>query len=145
MTISMQQAVELICLVYHEARRVKHSAEKVLIVDHLSQYPQTAWSQLREIRNEAAQCRTAIDAAALFTGRLGVDLNQLVQLFENTALWKSKSGGKRWAAICSKVRELVQEMTSGDERRVKEVYHEILVMRHNTGTVEEKLCKLRSP
>jgi hypothetical protein len=50
--------------------------------------------------------------------------------------------GNKWAAICSKIIDLMGALESGDKVKSSQLLEAIPRMEHNTGTVEQKLRKL---
>jgi hypothetical protein len=149
MTVTVAQIADLLCLVYHEARYVRvlariENASRYARLTRLPQERDAAWRELSGTRKYAGQSKTAENAALVFAKRLRVSLDDLVLLYENP-LWVGRNvGGPNWAALTSKVRELIQVKTAGDAAQVDRLYQEILGLRHNTGTVQQKLTRLNS-
>jgi hypothetical protein len=140
-------AATLLCLVYHEARNVRHPIKAGKLADDpkyakLMTLPHNrlaAWSAMAKIRQKAAAAVTAEVAAAIFEGEFRIGLAELEGLYR-APCWKGSSlGGNRWAPICAQVRELVKALQLGDDLRASGLLRTIPEMRHNTGTVESKL------
>lgn len=152
MAVALEDLVDLICLVYHEARNVRHPARehKVSIPGAYAKFislPKNrydAWEQMGVIRDRAVRAGTPVRAAAVFEGQFGLDLTDLVDLYEKP-FWKhSAYGGNRWAPITAKVRDLVRAMSSENECHAQKLHSELLEMTHNTGDVAGKLHSLKS-
>ena len=148
----LRQLVDLICLVYHEARNVRHPIKKGAITDkmpylkltQLSHKKEQAWLQMARVRDNAVNADSAEGAASVFKKEYGVNLDDLLHLYEQS-FWKGSAyGGNRWAPICKSVLELVEAMTDGDGCRSELLLKDIPKMSHNTGTVVAKLSDLKS-
>ena len=146
------QLVDLICLVYHEARNVRHPIKSGAITEkmpylkltQLSRNREQAWLQMARVRDIAVDADSAEGAASVFKMEYGLSLDDLSHLNEQS-FWKGSAyGGNRWAPICKSVLELVEAMTEGDSCRSELLLKDIPKMPHNTGTVVAKLSDLKS-
>lgn len=149
-TAALETLVDLICLVYHEARNVRHPIKKEYLAGRaeyraLASLPRNrveAWASMAKVREKARKAGSGAAAARVFQDQFGLSLAQLTDLFR-ASFWKNSAyGGNRWAPICFKVRELVDALDSGDEGRVEQLLEFIPKMGHNTGIVEDKLKSL---
>jgi hypothetical protein len=141
-----EEIVDLICLVYHEARNVRHPIKKGRVADpspfaRLVALPTSrdaAWIAMAATRDEARQAGGIEKARQVFARRFGPDLADLHRLYA-MPVWKDSAlGGNKWVQISAKLGELVD---ADDACRTVD---EILDMSHNTGTVRDKLAQLRS-
>jgi len=143
---------DLICLLYHEARNVRHPIKakklpqetKYKKLINLPKNRDIAWQQMAKVRDKAANSRNATAVAYVFQEEYCMSLEELLDLY-NCPCWKrSPYGGNRWAPICSKIRDLVQALVSGNDILSTHLFEIIPQMKHNTGIVGKKLLELRS-
>jgi hypothetical protein len=147
----IQNLIDIICLVYHEARNVRHPIkagklpkdQKYYKLLNLPHNRDDAWLQMAGVREKAAHCQTARDAAQVFQNEYGLGLEELFALYREPCWKGSLYGGNKWAPICSKLISLLEAIESGDARKGSQFLKEIIKMEHNTGTVEQKLKKLK--
>ena len=143
----MAELVDLICLVYHEARNVRHPIKhgrlstdgiyrKLL---NLAKNRATAWDQMAQVRDKAARAKTPVDAAMVFQEVYDLTLNDLQQLYRQPFWRHSPTGGNKWSDITKAVENLMTCMVSGQSAPAIALICEILDMRHNTGLVRAKL------
>ena len=153
MSVDLKNVVELICLVYHEARNVRHPVRKYLVDDaeryqkliHLPTNRDKAWRQMRSIREKAINTGTVKEAAKVFEIHYALPLAEIVKLYE-ASFWthSARRGGNAWASISARVLDLVSTMSALDTTgQGKVLYEQILEMSHNTGKVREKLAPFR--
>lgn len=140
-------------LAYHEARNVRHLARAGLVkketyqslIDGLPSNRDEAWKALQELRCEASHARSAKAAEAVFKGRFGLSLEDLA-LLSRDEHWKgSNRGGNRWAEIDQMIIELRDSIDADNRGRIDRCLERLNAMRHNTGTVAEKLNLLETP
>ncbi len=154
MNADLENTVDLICLVYHEARNVRHPIKKGKLQDadkynrlrhRLSHDRDGAWQDMKRIRSRAVKAGTVEGAVSVFEETFGLSLQDLIRLYE-MPIWKDTLyGGNKWAGISSKIWDLVQAMESGMDLQAQLIYREVTGMYHNTGrTVTEKLHSLKS-
>lgn len=152
MSFSVQDAVALVCLTYHEARNVRHPLDKGLVsegakYERLRNLPSNraeAWKQMSKVR-ACAETGTIAGVAGVFQAVYGLTLRELVELY-GTPIWKHHDlGGNRWAKITCKIQQLLDVPAHEPDyrARVERLLEEIMSMHHHTGTVGEKLRKLR--
>ncbi len=144
--------VEFLALVYHEARNVRLLFRQNVVsrktyeplANHLPPESQQAWKRLIAVQQRASEAESAIAAAEVFKTDLGCSADDLATLFENPA-WRRvpQTGGQRWAAIVKRVAELGDAIGRDDEAAAREIAGAIESMRHNSGTVHEKLARLK--
>ena len=148
----LRQLVDLICLVYHEARNVRHPIKIGAITDktrylkltNLPSNKEQAWHQMTKVRDNAVNADGAEGAASVFKKEYGVSLDDLLHLYKQS-FWKGSAyGGNQWAQICKSVLQLIKAMTDGDSCRSELLLKDIPKMSHNTGTVVAKLSDLKS-
>jgi hypothetical protein len=144
--------VEFLALVYHEARNVRLLFRQNAVprktyeplADHLPPDRQEAWKRLIPVQQRASEAESAAAAAEVFKADLGCAADDLLTLFENPA-WKRipQYGGQRWAAIAKRVADLGAAIGRDDDAAAREIADAIESMRHNSGTVREKLARLK--
>jgi hypothetical protein len=150
MTADLLFLVDHIALVYHEGRNVRHLVHGNKIPaarwNHLVSLPtnrEKARSALADIRGTASACVRVQDVAATFEKRFYVSLSDLDELYANPA-WKNAAyGGNAWHSITQTVRALAEALSLDDAEMVSVLRQRLHEARHNTGTVQEKLAKLR--
>jgi hypothetical protein len=149
---SLPQFVEMMALVYHEGRnvgRIFHlHAASTRTFGKLAELPpddRKAWQMLIPSQQRATETASAKDAEALFREDFGCSLLDIGKMFEHTA-WKRfpQYGGARWAAIANAVIELRDAIDAKNEAAAAKLLAEIPALRHNTGTVEHKLSRLKA-
>ncbi|NIM50848.1 MAG: hypothetical protein GTO22_16635 [Gemmatimonadales bacterium] len=149
----LQRIVEIICLVYHEARNIRHpikvgKLERLPVYDALVNLPTNrddAWIQMEKHRERAALSGSTKGAAGAFAQAFGLTLEELHELYRGDFWRDSAYGGNRWAPISQRVKELVEVADAAEDACVAAMIEEILCMCHNTGKVGDKLRQLSSP
>jgi hypothetical protein len=148
----IRRVAEFICLVYHEARNVRHPLGAEKLVDgeryfRLTNLPRNrmqAWRVMAMVRESAATALGPREAAQVFERQFGLKLWELEELYR-MPIWRSSAyGGNPWAAICSAVTQLIEALEGGDEKLSTELLEAIPRYRHNTGTIRSKLQSLQS-
>ncbi len=149
---SLPQFVELMALVYHEGRNVSRifhlNAASTKTFGKLADLPpddSRAWQLLIPSQQRASEAASAKDAEALFREDFGCSLVDIGKMFEHTA-WRRfpQYGGARWAAIATAVIGLRDAIDAKDDAAAAKLLAELPAMRHNTGTVEHKLSRLKA-
>lgn len=149
---ALPQFVELMALAYHEGRnvgRIFHlNAASTRTFGKLAELPPDdakAWQMLIPSQQRAGAAASAKDAEALFREDFGCSLMDIGKMFEHTA-WKRfpQYGGARWASIAKSVTDLRDAIDANDDTAATKLLAEIPGMRHNTGTVEHKLSRLKA-
>ncbi len=144
--------VEFLALLYHEARNVRLLFRQNAVprktfeplTHHLPPDRVEAWKRLIAVQQRASEAESTAAAAEVFQSELGCSAGDLPPLFENPA-WRRvpQYGGQRWAAIAKRVAELGDAIARDDEAAGREIADAIESMRHNSGTVHEKLARLK--
>lgn len=139
----------LVALAYHEARNVRHLRRDGLVAHEncggLINQPvksEEAWRAIQPLLQSAAASKSATDAEKAFQRRFGISLEGLVELSRHPGWKSSKFGGNRWAEIDSaliELRDAIDARTNTDA-----LFDQVAGMKHNTGTVREKLAKLNT-
>lgn len=144
-----RRVADLLALVYHEARNVRHLVKGGYLEPapyaRLISLPvnrDEAWHALHELRSQAASSPSPSAAAEVFESRLRLGIDDLIVLYANDNWRSSPFGGNPWRAITIRVAHLMMALeSSGSES--EELLAEVAKMRHNTGTVGQKLAKLQ--
>jgi hypothetical protein len=140
--------VDLICMVYHEARNVRHPLAAGLLKDgyrfalliNLATKREEAWRQMMPIRQRAINSGGATEA---FEQAYGLTLSDLTELFRRGFWEHSPVGGNAWAAIALQVERAASCHVAGKSKERDKAIKAALAMRHNNGLVHEKLSALR--
>lgn len=151
MSVNLPDIVDIICLVYHEARNVRHPAKSGKLADasrygkliNLPTNRDDAWRALDDLRTRAAASGSVQAAVKSFEQTFGLGPEDLRSLYA-MPIWKgSACGGNKWADISARVCDFVASSTA-DGLPDDALYREILSMSHNTGKVSEKLGRLKA-
>jgi hypothetical protein len=142
--------VDFICLLYHEARNVRHPIKagklsKESKYSKLLTLPKNrdeAWQQMGRLRDKAANFSQISEIKSLFQNEYGITLEELLILYREPCWKGSLYGGNQWAPICSKIINLMGALESGNKVKSSQLFEAIPRIEHNTGTVEQKLRKL---
>jgi hypothetical protein len=143
--------IDLVCMVYHEARNVRFPIEMRRVPDaarfaHLVDLPKprlAAWQQMQSLRTKAASVKPGTSISTVFEGAYELRVSDLAELFERP-IWKNSSrGGNAWGGIARKVQATLNAYADDRQDACTALVSEIVRMRHNNGTVEEKLSKLK--
>jgi hypothetical protein len=149
---ALPQFVEFMALVYHEGRNVSrifhlNAASKKTFgkLADLSPDPAKAWDMLIHLQQRASEAASAKEAEAMFREDFGPSLEELHAMFENAA-WKRfpQYGGPHWAAITQAAIDLRDALDGKKDTTAEKLLGAIPAMRHNTGTVEHKLSRLKA-
>lgn len=149
---ALPQFVELMALVYHEGRNVSRifhlNAASTRTFGKLAELPpdeSKAWEMLIPSQQRASEKDSARDAEAQFRDDFGCSMLDIGKMFEHSA-WKRfpQYGGARWAAVAKSVSDLREAIDSKDEAATAKLLAKIPSMRHNTGSVEHKLSRLKA-
>jgi hypothetical protein len=144
--------VEFVALAYHEGRNVsqlfRHNAASRKTFGELASLPPDegkAWDRLIAPQQKAAEATSAGEAMAVFHQDFGCSLAELEELFGNQGWHRVPGhGGPRWASIVKSVIELSEAVEGKNEEVSAKLLAEIPAMRHNSGTVKDKLAKLKA-
>jgi hypothetical protein len=151
MNDNIRSLVEFICLLYHEARNVRHPIKagklpkepKYFKLLTLPKNREKAWHHMSSLRNKAESFSKISEIRNLFQNEYGISIEELLILYQEPCWKGSLYGGNKWAPICSQIIELLESIESGDNLKSLKLFEIIPKMKHNTGTVEEKLSKLK--
>lgn len=147
--VALSSFVDYLCLVYHEARNVRHLIRSSLVeagrYERLRALPTNrdeAWVSMGALRREAKAHGSAAGAVSVFLRRFGLSPDELLELYRSPH-WKSAViGGNRWAAIADAVVRLGDALDGGQTATALDLLRRIPQMCHNTGQVGEKLRRL---
>jgi len=148
----IRELADYLSLVYHESRNVRHlidkghlASEPWRLVTRLPRNKHHAWQAIQPSRQAAAVAASALDAAAVFSSRFGVSLDQLVGLYANPN-WRHAPayGGSAWRMPTELVISLIPAIDSGDTSRTPQLLADLRASKHNTGLLSEKLALLDS-
>ena len=149
---ALPQFVELMALVYHEGRNVSRifhlNAASTRTFGKLAELPPDdpkSWQLLIPSQQRASEAASAKDAETVLRDDFGCSLLDIGKMFEHSA-WKRfpQYGGARWAAIATAVSELRDAIDAKDDAAVAKLLESIPALRHNTGTVEHQLSRLKA-
>ena len=158
----VEQYVSYVCLLYHEARNVRHLVKQGYLerepyrrlCDSLATNRYAAWSQLQPVRAEAIEKGWTMAHLIFGIHFNGLLLWDLEALFADPHWKHAPIGGNKWHDITSAVIDLLEALGSealASEGLVSPVpasstrlLREIALMRHNTGVVGDKLADLDS-
>lgn len=147
----LTRLADCICLVFHEARNVRHIKHKI---ENWAKYKELislpknrseAWKAMSGTRNVAARAVTAVQALDRFQEKYRVSIEELCCLYQEP-IWKDSAsvGGNKWMSISRKVADLVRVFDLGDSAAFDIQHGELMGMKHNTGVVGDKLKNLNS-
>ena len=151
MNNNISNLVDFICLLYHEARNARHLIKAAKLSNELKysklrtlpKNRDEAWQHMGRLRDKAVNISQISEVKRLFEYEYGINLEELLILFREEGWKGSLYGGNKWAPICSQIIELLEAIESGDNLKSSKLFAIIPKMEHNTGTVEEKLRRLK--
>ena len=143
---------DLVTLLYHEGRNVRHLIKKDSTVDPkflplrngLAKNRCEAWKQIQSLRLEASRALLGREVEQIFERQFNLTLDDLVELYAHPRWKGTPYGGNAWLPIAYKVKEVRDLFDSGREDEANYLMSLILEMSHNTGKVIEKLRNLDS-
>jgi predicted protein tyrosine phosphatase len=144
----LQTFADLITLVYHEGRNVRHLVKAKRIEEPhrysgLTSLPakrEKAWRVLQKQRDAAKAKKDATQVEEVYSRRFGRALEEMKPL--SRARDSGAFGGNKWAAITELVILLRDALVDGRIEEADQVAQRTLRMCHNTGRVIEKLKDL---
>jgi hypothetical protein len=144
--------VEFIALLYHEGRNVSrlfryNAASKKTFTDLAGLPPDEAkaWDRLITVQQKAAGAASVGAVQEVFKETFGCSVTDLANLFGSDGWHRVPNlGGARWAAIAKSVEALGEAIDHKDEAAAARLIEEIRLTHHNTGTVKDKLAKLKA-
>ena len=149
---ALPQFVELMALVYHEGRNVSRifhlNAASTRTFGRLAELPPDdgkAWEMLIPSQQRASEKTSAKEAESQFRDDFGCSLLDIGKMFEHSA-WRRfpQYGGGRWATIAKGVQDLRDAIDAHDDAATAKLRGELPALRHNTGSVEHKLSRLKA-
>jgi hypothetical protein len=144
--------IDLVCMVYHEARNVRFPIEAGRVPDadrfaRLVALPRprpAAWQQMQSLRTKAMRVKPGTSVSEIFETAYGLPVSELADLFERPIWRNSSTGGNAWGGIARRVQAALDAHAGDWPSACEALVGEISRMSHNTGTVEEKLRKLNA-
>jgi hypothetical protein len=143
---------DLVTLLYHEGRNVRHLVNKgykidskfLSLRDRLAKNRYQAWKQIQPLRLKACKARSGKEVELIFEQQFNLPLSDLAVLYSQP-YWKGTPyGGNAWLPIACKVKEVRDLLDTGMEDEANCLISKILEMYHNTGKVNKKLMDLDS-
>ena len=143
---------DLVTLLYHEGRNVRHLVKKghtvdpkfLSLRDGLATNRCEAWKQIQPLRLEAGKARSGREVERIFERRFNLTLDDLVVLYADLG-WRGTSfGGNAWLPIARKVTQVRDLLDSGRKDEADCLIGPILESYHNTGKISGKLEELDS-
>ncbi len=143
--------VDLITLLYHEGRNVRHLVEDgklsddkrfLSLRDGLARNRDDAWNQIQPLRLKAKKAGSGGEVERLFKQRFKLTLDDLIVLYAHHSWKGTPYGGNAWLPIAQRVKKVSDLLNCGSEDEANCEMSQILEMSHNTGKVIEKLKKL---
>lgn len=146
------QFADLVTLLYHEGRNVRHLVKKdhpidpkfLSLRDGLATNRCQAWKQIQPLRLQTSKARSGKEVEFIFKQQFNLTLDDLVVLYTHPNWKGTLYGGNAWLPIAHKVKEVRDLLDSGREDEAGCLMDLILEMFHNTGKVSEKLRNLDS-
>ena len=145
----MSHFADIVTLLYHEGRNVRHLAKKERVEEHflvlrdrldINRY--NAWKRLQPLRREAAKAQSCHEVQQLFEHKYGLTLKDMATLYSLTG-WKGTDyGGNAWLPIAENTLKVYGLLDSNKEDEARELLVAILESSHNTGKVKDKLKEL---
>lgn len=146
MTDAIQSLSALIALIYHEARYARIVAtsanarwSKLRSIPH-ERY--AAWNAIRPIRERAAASASGEDAARVFEEEYSVPFSDLTDVFEAIGQTARTVGGEKWMMIAAEVSKLIGTFDGMSNFDLHIELKRIESLKHNTGSLHEKLLTL---
>ena len=152
MTTELDFLCDVVALLHHEARNVRHliknnylGKEPWLQVTALPNNRDEAWHHLAPLVIEAKTAETPERVVAVFEDRFKVSLDELAEMFADSNWRHAKYyGGNAWNTITRLVIALYQALKADDKTTAHEIIGKLKTARHNTGMLSEKLARLNS-
>jgi hypothetical protein len=147
----LKKFCDVVALIYHEARNVRHLVRKGLLQEQqwrfLVSLPinrEAAWDNISLARGEAY--KLSVDGVLnLFQNRFHVSLNDLREMFANENWRHAKLyGGNAWARITELAIALSEAIEKQDSDEAERLLAKLENARHNNGFLTEKLSQLEN-
>ena len=140
---------DYVALVYHEARNVRHLVRARAVEQDQWKYlvalpvnRDEAWRALQDTRAQARRAGSAAEILQIFERRLRVSLTHLASLYANPGWRNQPFGGNAWKGIADLVGKLASCLEAGRLSDADELLQTLLLARHNTGALSDKLTRL---
>ena len=142
---------DIVSLLYHEGRNVRHLVRKgyipksspfLALRDRLATSRREAWKQIQPLRRRAAKAESGTEVSRVFEREFGVTLADLGDLYGNSGWRGSGYGGNAWSPIVHMTIEVGTLIDSGYHDEARELLDRILESSHNTGRVGNKIKEL---
>jgi hypothetical protein len=149
---TFEMLCDLVALVYHESRNVRHLIRQDLLDRERWRYlvalPRDrldAWKEIAPLRDKAKEAPSAEAVLRLFEVRFHVALRDVGQMLGHRNWRHAKYyGGNAWAGIAKLTIELAEAIDRGDQAGSERLALRARGARHNTGSVREKLLRLEA-
>lgn len=141
---------DVVALVYHESRNVRHlvrqnllAKDKWLYLMSLPTSREDAWREVAALRDRARQAPSSEAALRVFEQRFHVSLRDLAEMLADRN-WRHARlyGGNAWAQIARLTIELAEAIDKDEQLDAEKLAFELKNAQHNTGSVREKLLRL---
>ena len=142
---------DILSLLYHEGRNVRHLAKNrqidvdsmyLSLRERLATNRFQAWKQIQSIRSRAAESLSGDSVEQVFVQHFSLSLEDLVVLYEHPGWKGSAYGGNAWLPIARMATELRELIDGRKEQEAARLVGSILDACHNTGRVRDKLKNL---
>lgn len=152
--ISTRDAVKLLAdglaLVYHEARHVRHLVKAGFLPasgwERLLSLPTNrvkAWQAIQDVRKNAADSKTPLQATRQFEQRYSRNLTNVHELYANKNWKHAKAvGGHAWRGVAAAVGVLQDAIVRGDISEIDQAAQSLVAARHNNGALRDKIREL---
>lgn len=142
--------VDSISLIYHEARNVRHLVKKGYLpkvgLEKIISLPRNrveAWREVQPSRKEAHDLNTVEGANKVFFERFGINLQELLKIYQNKNWEHAKEyGGNAWAEVTELMLFLGRTLRSQDTKQIEEACDRLGQACHNNGKLLDKLNSL---
>jgi hypothetical protein len=143
---------DLVTLIYHEARNVRHLLRQQILFEHewrflvsLPTKREDAWRRLSAIRDEAYKQSSVDGIFNIYERHFHVSLSDLREMFGNDNWRHAKSyGGNAWAGIADFGIKLGQAIRQRDASETEHLLGELSKLKHNNGFLLDKLTDLEN-
>lgn len=142
---------DILALLYHEGRNVRHLARKSCIPtnsgflalrDRLARNREEAWRQIQPLRRNAGKAESVAEGQRIFEDWCGLTLDDLVTLYANSGWRGSQYGGNAWLPVANMAVELRNLINADRYDEACQLVERILDSSHNTGKIGHKIKNL---
>jgi hypothetical protein len=142
--------VDIVALVYHEGRHVRHLLRNGQILDpkyvvlrnNLAQNQNEAWRQMQSVHHLASHAQSAGSAKRIFERQFGLTMDEMVTLYSDPAWSETHYGGNAWLQVTHGANELANYLDLGREDEARRLLFSILRSSPNNDTIIKKLHEL---